>query len=183
MPSKHEGAAHVALPAGPTQILLAQSAPLEQGVPAAHFTGQGTPQSTSASSPFFTPSSQEGAAQALDTQEPLSQSPPAPQTPPSAHFRQAGPPQSTSDSSPFFAPSEHVGTGVQSPRLQYAELQSPFVMHAAPSGHTGQAGPPQSVPVSSAFVCPSSHVGAQTPATQAPPTQSSSATHPASGPQ
>src|SRR5689334_20566316 len=60
--SKHDGAAHVLIPA-PTHSLLAQSAKVLQVAPVGQAIGHTAPQSLSLSPPFFTPSLQLAAAQ------------------------------------------------------------------------------------------------------------------------
>src|SRR5262245_62056098 len=61
-PSKHVGAAHTALPAGPLQTRLSQSALTRHGFPGGHPAGHTEPQSVPASAPFWMPSSHAGGA-------------------------------------------------------------------------------------------------------------------------
>ena len=93
----------------------------------------GAPQSTSLSSPFCTPSSQAGAAQALLTQTPLAQSPGALQAKPPAQAAQS-PPQSRAVSVPFCTPSSQAGAA-QTLLTQTPLAQSPGALQAKPSLH------------------------------------------------
>ncbi len=109
------------------------------------------PQSIAVSTPFLTPSVQDGAAQTLATHDPLTQSVPVPQPwPVGQRTHVLVPPQLTPDSSPFLTVSVHEGTAqvpaVQTPLRQLAAA----VPHRRPSAHffVGAHDPPQSTSVS-----------------------------------
>lgn len=140
-----------------------QSAPSPQGV----VPGQAVaPQSTSVSSPFFTPSEHEGAAHVpLTPQTRETQSVAVKQRAPALQGSQPeeAPPQSTSVSPALRTPSTHVGAtqtppcAEQTPEEQSAaEVQRKLSLHKAP----GHAEAPQSTSASPPFLTPSEHDGA-----------------------
>jgi hypothetical protein len=131
----------------PLQEPLEQSPPTLQVLPAAQGE-QNPPQSTSVSTPFFTPSKQLGTWQVPAEQTPLWQSLPAPQVFPLAQERQTPPPQSTAVSLPFFTPSMQVATW-QVPAEQTPLVQSPPPTHCTHAPAPSHIVPPpvaQAVP-------------------------------------
>jgi hypothetical protein len=174
MPLKHPG------PPKSWQVPAVQ-APLVQSVSSAHAwpspqPGQGPPQSTAVSAPFFTRSVQLGAAQTLLAQTPLSQSVALAHPPPAAHGGHAPPPQSTPVSAPFFTRSVQPGA-TQTPLAQALLAQSAGPAHPPPTAHAGHAPPPQSTSVSAPFFTLSVQLGAtQRPPSQAPLSQSAPVT-------
>ena len=137
----------------PLQEPLEQSPPTLQVLPAAQG-GQGPPQSTSVSEPFFTMSAQLGGWQVPAEQTPFWQSVPARQDFPSGQDGQAPPPQSTAVSLPFFTPSMQLATW-QVPAEQTPLVQSPPPTHWTHAPAPSHIVPPpvaQAVPAA-AFTC------------------------------
>ena len=151
----------------------AQSVPVAQDRPVAHFVGQDPPQSTSVSVPFLKPSLQVGLAQRWVTglQKPEVQSAAAAQPWPTAQVfpwaRHVAPPQSTAVSAPFLSPSVQLGVaqrcvvGLQNPEAQSCGTPQPTPSAQVRAGTRARhVAPPQSTPVSEPFFTPSVHVGA-----------------------
>jgi len=155
----------------------------------------GSPQSTSVSAPFLTPSVQVGSwhsRRQTPVEKPSAHLPLA-QLTPTLHFfpvaqraqASAVSPQSTSNSPPFFTPSLHVawthsrrGTPVEEPSAQVPLAQLLLRPHFLNNGQRGQtiAGSPQSTSDSPLFFAPSVQVAVwqklplQTPLAQSAPT-------------
>lgn len=145
-PSEHVQLWHVALLLRSLRVVPAPAqTPSEQLVeavhccPTIHFGQYASPQSTSLSNLFFTPSVQVGALQVPPVHTPDWQSVavlhawPVPQGQP--------PPQSTDVSSPFFTPSSHRGTA-HFPAVHTPDSQSATVLQEKPLLHCIQS-PPQ----------------------------------------
>src|SRR5690606_31223084 len=131
------------------------------------------PQSTSVSSPFFTPSEHEASAQAPPEQLPLAQSASPRQSAPVSQPSQA-PPQSTSLSFWFNVPSLQLGGWQRAGVPEHTRLlQSVSLEQSSPSAQATQSGPPQSASVSSPLRVPSPHPALwQKPAVHTPSAQS-----------
>ena len=119
-----------------------------------------SPQSISLSSPFLTPSEQDGKAHNPLEQTPERQSDATAQTRPAEHAAHAPPPQSSLVSAPFTTKSKHVGAA-QRPLLSHTPLaQSADAAQSLPVAHfLFEHEEPQSMSDSNPFLTPSSHVG------------------------
>ena len=137
----------------------AQSAPVEQRAPGAHFVAHVPPQSMSLSSPSRIRSVHDGAHEPL-VQMPLRQLVAPLQPAPNPHFAGQLPPQSTSVSSPSFNPFEQA-LAAHAPSRQIPLVQSRATAQAIPFAHLCGQLPPQSTPVSAPFRTPSPQVASR----------------------
>lgn len=137
----------------------AQSAPVEQRAPGAHFVAHVPPQSMSLSSPSRIRSVHDGAHEPL-VQMPLMQLVAPLQPAPNPHFAGQLPPQSTSVSSPSFNPFEQA-LAAHAPSRQIPLVQSRATAQAIPFAHLCGQLPPQSTPVSAPFRTPSPQVASR----------------------
>ena len=126
----------------------AQSPSSTQPCPAPHASGQGPPQSTPDSGPFWAPSAQLGAAQWPPTSHALlAHWDAVVHGAPTGQAAQPLPPQSMAASALFFTPWVQVPSTHAKP-MHTRSVQSPAMRQVSPAPQGAQFGPPQSMSVS-----------------------------------